>query len=71
MTAVDLLDDQRGRRPRHNESDVKVRCGKVGTRRNVGDEKGGAKIFGMRGRGMGMSGSSTTLGNKMWVGTRS
>jgi hypothetical protein len=43
----------------------------VGTRRNVGDEKGGAKIFGMRGRGMGMSGSSTTLGNKMWVGTRS
>ena len=40
---MDQLDDQRGYRPRHNESDVEVRCGKVGTRRNVGDEGGGGK----------------------------
>ena len=40
--AVDQLDDQRGRRPRHIESAVKVRRGKVGPRRNVGDEGGGA-----------------------------
>ncbi len=32
--------------------------------------KGGEKLFGMRGRGMGMSGSSTTRGNKMWVGMK-
>ena len=29
-----------------------------------------AKLFRTRGRGMGMSGSSTTWGNKMWVGTK-
>ena len=36
--AVDQLDDERGRRPRHDESASEVRRGKVGPRRNVGDE---------------------------------
>jgi hypothetical protein len=39
--AVDQLDDKRGRRPRHNESAVEVRRGKVGPCRNVGDEGAG------------------------------
>ena len=41
--AVDQLDDQRGCRPRHNKSAVKVRRGKVGPHRDVGDEGGGPK----------------------------
>jgi hypothetical protein len=67
--AVDELDDQRGHHPWHNESTSEVRCGKVG--HNVMLEmKGGAKLFGTHGRGMILSGSLTTRGNKIWEGTR-
>ncbi len=38
MKAVDELDDERGRRPGHNESTSKVRRGKVGPQCDVGDE---------------------------------
>ncbi len=47
-----------------------VRCDGSGSRRSRSDPRQRAKLFGTRGRGMGMIGSSTTRGNKMWVGTK-
>ena len=38
--AVDQLDDERGHRPRHNESASEVRRGEVGPKCDVGDEGG-------------------------------
>ncbi len=53
------------------EQDVgTVRRGGSGSHCPRSDPRQRAKIFGARGRGMGMISLSTTRGNKMWAGTK-
>ena len=66
---MDELDDQQGRRPRHNESASEVSHDEVGPQCDVGDEGGGGELFGTHGRGMILCGLLTTRGNKIWEGT--